>query len=335
MQPKVYVLSRALCSYSRVRLTGTNQKARTAAKLGVAFRQGFEDPQTRLTKDPNDPLRAGVWSWDGAFEFDHGVSAKNVRVFPETLARVPLEEGARLVRCIDGFEGQVWRDGALIASRWWLSQPMAREWQHFMRAAQAPMENDSVEAPAPVDALFRGDLPFIDFEPANLQLTFAPARIAATAACLFVMVGAFEIAQIVTHSAAAAVGREQIKSALDVNSAAIEARRKALTSLGEIENLADIGTTKPVALAFVAVANEFPASTTRIANFRVYDEQIDIRIILNENANVDIPGLVARLEKNTILKDVFIERRNERTLGLTANMDIAAAASEETPPLRD
>ena len=335
MQPKVYVLSRALCSFARVRLTDNNAKARAAAKLSVAFRQGYEDPHTRLAKDASDPLRAGVWSWDGGFIFGHDTVAKTARIIPETLARVPFDHGARLIRCIDGFEGQVWRDGALIASRWWLNQPMARDWQHFLRAAQAPMENESVEAPEPVDAPFRADLPFVDFEPANLKLTFAPARIAATAACLFVMVGAFEVAQFVTHEAAAAVSREQIKSTLDENSAAIEARRTALTTLGELEAFADVGTTKPVALAFIAVASEFPAETTRISNFRVSDGQLNVRINVNEDGDVDIPDLVARLEKNIILKDVFIERRNERMLGLTANMDIEAAASVDTPPLRD
>lgn len=335
MQPSVYVLSRALCSFSRVRLTGKNAKARAAAKLGVAFRQGYEDPQTRLAKDPNDPLRAGVWSWDGGFEFDRGASAKTVRVIPETLARIPFDEGARLVRCIDGFEGQVWREGALIASRWWLSPPTAREWQHFMRAAQAPVESGDVDAPTPVDAPFRTDLPIIDFEPSNLQLTFAPARIAATAACIFVLVGMFEIAQLVTHSAAAAASRAQIQSTLDENSTAIEARRNALTAVGEIETFADVGATKPVALAFIAVATEFPADTTRISNFRVSGQELAARIQLTENANIDIPDLVTRLEKNIILKDVFVERRNERTLSVTAAVDVEAAASAETPPLRD
>ena len=328
-------MSRALCSFSRVRLTDKNAKACAAAKLSVAFRQGYDDPQTRLVKDPKDPLRAGVWSWDGAFELDRGAVANTVRVIPESLARKPFDEGARLVRCIDGFEGQVWREGALTSSRWWPEQPTARDWQNFMRAAQAPIEIDRTAAPAPVDAPFRSDLPTIDFEPANLQLTFAPFRIAATAACIFVLVGTFEIGQFATHSAAAAASRAHIKSTLDKNSAAIEARRNSLTVLGEIESLADVGATKPVALAFIAVATEFPADTTRIANFRVSNQELNSRIQLKENAEVDIPDLVARLEKNKILRDVFVERRNERTLGLKASLDIEAAALEDTPPLRD
>ena len=335
LQPSVYVLSRALCSFSRVRLTGKNAKARAAAKLGVAFRQGYQDPQTRLAKDPNDPLRAGIWSWDGEFEIDRDASAKSVRVIPETLIRTQLEEGARLVRCIDGFEGQVWRDSALIASRWWPNPPTAREWQHFMRAAQAPVENGDGDAPAPVEAPFRTDLPIIDFEPANLQLTFSPVRIAATAAGLFVLVGAFEAAQLVTHSAAAAASSAKLKSTIDENSAAIEARQLALTAAGEIASFVDVGSTKPVALAFVAVASEFPADTARISNFRVANQQLEARIRVDEDANIDIPDLITRLEKNIILKDVFIEQRNDRSLSVTASVDGEAAAAEETPSLRD
>ncbi len=335
LQPSIYVISRALCSFSRVRLTGKNAKARAAAKLGVAFRQGYNDPQTRLSKDPTDPLRAGVWSWDGDFEIDRSASAKTKRVIPETLARVSLDDGARLVRCIDGFEGQVWRESALIASRWWPNPPTAREWQHFMRAAQAHAELDSVEAPTPVDAPFRTDLPLIDLEPANLRLTFAPERLAAAAACVFVLIGAFSTAQFLTHSAAAAVSNARIKSTIDENSAAIEARRQALTAVSEIETFTDIGSTKPVALAFIALASEFSADKTRISNFRVTNQQLEARVAVNEGADIDIPDLVTRLEKNTILKDVFIERRNERSISVSASVDGEAAASEETPSLRD
>ncbi len=329
------MLSRAVCSFSRVRVSGKTAKARAAAKLGVAFRQGYADPETRLVRDPDDSFQAGVWSWDGAFEFETGDAAKTVRVIPETLARTGGENGARLIRCIDGFEGQVWRESALIASRWWPNPPTDREWQHFMRAAQTPVEAGAAGAPAPCEAPFRNDLPLIDTEPAGLRLTFAPARVAGASACVLAMVAAFEAAQIITHNSAAAASGAQIEMALAENSAAIDARRRALGAAAQIEQLAAFGNTNSVARAFLAVASEIPADKARIANFRISDRTVEARIIAGEGADFDIPDLVSRLEKNTVLTDVFVERRNERTIGVTALVAAGDGDAGDSPELRD
>ncbi len=329
------MLSRAVCSFSRVRVSGRNAKARAAAKLGVAFRQGYSEPQTRLVRDAADPLQAGVWSWDGAFIIETGQMARAVRVIPETLARSGYDNGARLIRCIDGLEGQVWRDSSLVASRWWPKTPAAREWQHFIRAAQAPLDMAQGAAPTPCEAPFRDDLPFIDPEPENLRLTFAPARIGAAAACVLALVAAFEATQLVTHRSEAAASSAQIREALAENSTAIEARRRALEAAAQIEQLAETENPATVVEALLAIASEFPASSARLANFRVNDRTVEARIIADENAEFDIPVLVSRLEKNNVLTDVFIERRGAQTLGITATTVATDGSNGASPDLRD
>ncbi len=318
-----------------MRISGKNAKARAAAKLGVAFRQGHTDPQTRLVRDDVDPLQAGIWSWDGEFEIKSGTKASTVRVIPETLAREGYDNGARLVRCIDGYEGQVWRDSALIASRWWPNTPTGRDWQQFLRAAKASAESSASEAPIPCDAPFRRDLPFVDLEPANLRLTLAPARVAGISACLLLLVASFEAAQYLTHKSVSATRSAQIEAALSENSAAIEARRRALTAAGGIEQLAAFGSAKPAALAYLAVASEIPADKARIANFRLYDQQVEARILMPEDAQINIPDLVSRLEKNNILANVYVERRNARTIGVTAEVVPIKAPNAESLELRD
>jgi len=334
LKPTVFVLSRAICSFSRVRISGKGAKARAAARLSVAYRQGYADPQTRLMRDPQDPLQAGVWSWDGAFSFNNGAAA-DFRVLPETLAREGLDDGARLARCIDGFEGQVWRNSALIASRWWPRSPTPREWQHFIRAAQAPMDLANGETPKPVDVPFRGDLPLLDMEPASLKLTFAPARLAGGAAGLIAMVAAFQAAQLITHKGAAAAANNRIEAALNENNAAIEARRNALTAQERVAELAKFGRTDLVARAFHAVAQEIPADTARISNFRVNDRAIEARVQVSNDAVIDIPDLVSRLEKNTILTEVFVEQRNARLIDVSASFSPDSAGDGDALTLRD
>ena len=335
LKPTIYVLSRAVCSFSRVRIAAKNAKARAAAKLGVAFRQGYADPQTRLVRDPDDPLQAGVWSWDGDLQMETGETAAGVRLLPETFAREGFDDGARILRCIDGYEGQVWRNKALIASRWWPKTPTDRDWQQFLRAAQASTGLETLHAPEPVDAPFRNDLPLVDPDPASLKITFAPARVAAVAATFLILLASFQASQYLTHKSVAASRSAQIEETLSDNSAAIQARSAALTAASQIEELAEIGDAKPAALAFVAVASEIPRESGRIANFRIYDQQIEARISTTAETELDIPDLVSRLEKNTILNNVFAERRNARTIGVSAEIAAIEAPSADAVELRE
>ncbi|MDT9001251.1 hypothetical protein RQP53_18375 [Paucibacter sp. APW11] len=50
------------------------------------------------------------------------------------MLRPPAEqEGLRLIACLDGVEGQHWRDEQLVASRWWPRSPDAKLWKQFER----------------------------------------------------------------------------------------------------------------------------------------------------------------------------------------------------------
>lgn len=285
--------------------------------------------------DTEDPLQAGVWSWDGAFELQGGSTAAGVRLIPETIAREGCDGDARIVRCIDGYEGQVWRTGALTASRWWPKTPTDRDWQQFLRAAQAPSAVTALPAPAPIDVPFRSDLPLLDLEPASLKITFAPARVSAAAATLLILLASFQGAQYLTHKSLSAAQNAQIEDALSENSAAIQARSAALTSAGQIQQLAKIGHPQPAALAFIAVASEIPRESGRIANFRIDDIQLNARISTTEEAEFDIPDLVSRLEKNNILNNVFAEQRNARTINVTAEIAAVETTSIDAMELRE
>jgi len=81
--------------------------------------------------------QAQVWLWERkqqqqAFE---QVGIKHAVSLPEAVLRVrPDQDGVRLLQCLTGVEGQVWQQGVLIASRWWLNVPNLLEWNNFLRA---------------------------------------------------------------------------------------------------------------------------------------------------------------------------------------------------------
>lgn len=57
-------------------------------------------------------------------------------MFPEALYRGgALDSGPELLAMDQGFEGRAWRDGILVASRWWAEVPDLREWNLFLRGA--------------------------------------------------------------------------------------------------------------------------------------------------------------------------------------------------------
>ena len=79
---------------------------------------------------------AQVWAWAAG---ESGLQpAAGERPLPEPLAYAPMQKGTRLVRCVEGFEGQFWLDGVLRQSRWWAVEPAAKAWQTFLRSAGLP-----------------------------------------------------------------------------------------------------------------------------------------------------------------------------------------------------
>lgn len=83
--------------------------------------------------------RALVWLWDAArlkaLMAEAGV--KTARAMPESVLHPPLTEGLRLVRCLDGVEGQHWREGILRDSHWWPDSPTGLDWRRFQRSCGA------------------------------------------------------------------------------------------------------------------------------------------------------------------------------------------------------
>ncbi|MDP2006311.1 MAG: PilN domain-containing protein [Rubrivivax sp.] len=129
------VVARSLC-----RLRVFSLEALPAAERAASLRtqalgwQPFMDSQVVVG------LR-GAWgialAWDrGAIATAlraAGCESQRMRLWPEPLLQAPLESGVRLLRGIDGYEAQHWREGLLQVSRWWPESPDAAQWLEFER----------------------------------------------------------------------------------------------------------------------------------------------------------------------------------------------------------
>ncbi|MEM7020556.1 MAG: hypothetical protein AAF512_24840, partial [Pseudomonadota bacterium] len=128
-----WVVSREFCYYRLFDLRNVDT-GRQESALAVKIRQWspFVDYGSYAVWHNG---YAQVWVWDKA-EQEAALSDQSIKqafFMPETVLQQKTENGARLVECLEGIEGQVWREGALVGSRWWPTPPPVKTWQRFLR----------------------------------------------------------------------------------------------------------------------------------------------------------------------------------------------------------
>ena len=127
------LISRALCHFEVMQAPAGGQgfRATQAALLAAKSRTPITNPDFHFDWRED---QIGVWSWDRTLI--QSITDFEGEVFPETVLHQPLLNGSRLVQVIDGFEGQLWRDNRLEASRWWPTEPDNTQWALFGRTAR-------------------------------------------------------------------------------------------------------------------------------------------------------------------------------------------------------
>lgn len=103
-----------------------------------------------------DDNAASVWIWDKD-KVDQAVETaklnrRRVTVLPEVLLYGEMDEGRRLVKTMDGVEGQIWQGGTLTHSRWWPELPDLAGWNAFLRDG-GQSAADAVPAPFAMEYL--------------------------------------------------------------------------------------------------------------------------------------------------------------------------------------
>ena len=115
----------------------TLPEAKRRAALDLQVRKSFPYANPGFTAfwKGND---ATVYAWDATAvqaAIEKAGLPRTTVIIPETFIRDRGTSDARLVAALEGFEGQIWRDGFLVNTRWWPVPPQAAEWFNFMRAS--------------------------------------------------------------------------------------------------------------------------------------------------------------------------------------------------------
>lgn len=147
-----WVLARGLCHFKMINLSHVplNERAQALSLQIGQFSPHAESDRYALWRDG----RAMVWYWDRESVRrsmrDAELAPERVRVLPESVLYAPGTSGLRLIRNLQGVEGQFWQEGLLLQSRWWKDVPGAAEWLAFQRDLALNVETRQAEVPPPL-----------------------------------------------------------------------------------------------------------------------------------------------------------------------------------------
>jgi hypothetical protein len=178
-----------------------------------------------------------VWVWDAHLQQQTMAQAslKNAYTLPESVLRPALPtDGERLLVCLEGIEGQIWRNGILIASRWWSISPDLRDWNQFLRA-------HSLATVAYVPTPEQTDLALTPWGKARRR--FAGLRghkerdWIFLGTLLFVVITTWKVVEIVKIHAAVQSLQARLEGLNDQATPVLKARNLAINNKQEVERL--------------------------------------------------------------------------------------------------
>lgn len=334
-----WVLARPLFRYARFDLASV-PKAQRRQALELQIRQWLPStsPGWYLVWDGDT---AQIWAWDADL-IDAAIRAQNLRpenitIVPETLLRQQSKEGCILSPCLEGCEGQVWRDGTLAASRWWPQIPEAGEWRNFLRDAGRPLQPGDAAPPAlqtetwlvrpwAVSVASKLATPM----PGAVERWWITLITLGLAGAIF-----WPAAQILKLNAAMAERNDEL-AVLNKNSTVVlEARRQALEAIDHIKQLQALSS-YPSQLALLAkVADSLPKNGAYLREWDFQNGKLKFQIASpNKLAGSDI---IKQIQSTGIFDSVLTTAGSEaNNLALTMDVrpqSVVTFATDAAPAL--
>jgi len=320
---RICVVPRGECSFRRMRLVGKGRNAIKAAKLSVANHALYTNAGSLIDPDKGEVLATltrghmvGIWS------FERHNTHKG-RYLPESLVHQPMEAGVRIVRCLSGYDGQIWVDKNLVASRWWVNLPSHNDWDVFMRASQEKLGPMNEPLPSVSTVPYRRNLPILNFTRDQVSHWFSAFNVGAVVTLFLASSFAYIGAQYVRES----LSLNRIEAAMvdlsDETELILSQRRRALANLRYVQGFNKLGRNDSVFRGLEALADVFSNSDFSIERFDVRDGQMDVR--LRGGNEVSVPQIVSLLEESAGLTNVSVTLGSRGSVLIKADLALAKA----------
>lgn len=323
LRKPVVLLARDLCAFSLFATAALPRgRRRPAARLHARLASPYITGGAALIAAGGD---FGIWWWDlhrvaPALEERYGATLPVLR--PESLA-YPIRDGWRIVRFATGYEAQLWRDRALVASAWRRERYDAASWRGFTSLQR--VEDAPAAPPEPESLPIALDSEALAITAAAVSREQAIAGAAggfAVAACAFA-------AFIVGQGMSLADSAEDLRTeTVDLRASTpsstslqgVEADRKRLVAFRDIEERTNPVTAAGAAIGIVALHDLTPSA------LQVEDGVVSIT--LPYAAVEDANSLIDEFENSGYFYEV-----RPRTEASTQTLVIEMKVREAAPPL--
>ncbi len=277
-------------------------KRRGAVDLQVRKNFPFREPEFDVLWNGNE---ASVYAWEiapvRAAQQEAGVP-RNCQVVPETMMKERGQDGIRLLATMEGFEGQLWNNGFLRASRWWPNRPSGDEWGRFQRsvglqASQTESTPEAIQLPMLERPWTEGAFSLSDWS-SLLRSRNAVTGLVVAAACPFVFLGT----EIAVLSMAESSVRAELSELDSKNKAIRSDRNAALANLDGIEDLLRLDEYPPQAdILTKAMALLAQTGAPRIISWSF--DRGTLEIILRGGQPLDPTAYITLFERDEIFEN--------------------------------
>ena len=306
----ICLMPRGQCSFRRIKLSGNRKKALQAAAFRVRQESDSNENKFTIIAD-SDGKKASVWGF-------RTHNKHKGRYIPESISFEPMTTGSRIVKLTEGYEGQIWEEGSLIASRWWFKRPNPKGWVSFLHSFENSQESDFQQIPEVQELPYRTDFPFFEMDKTRASQLFSPANLGGFVA-MGLVCGAFFISgQYLRNEMTLKTVEGDIAALTTVTSQISADRRQALENIQLSQKHTILGHSGTVLLAMADLSVVLDKKGLLIQNFTMRSGALEIK--LQSNGDIDIPALVVALESQPSLANVSMAFGLREIVTITADL---------------
>lgn len=303
------MLSRALCRFGRFDLKQVPPAQRHGAiRLRISEWTSFAQTGACVVLQGDDAL---IWIWDETpvqqAIHDANLGRRRPAIIPETLLHPAREEATVLLRCLDGYEGEIWQAHQLQSSRWWPTEPEQSAWSAFLRDSGLPP----------------GNKPAIESPPLSNQAWATPVSLENggdwQSEPLFVMGGVLLLGAVTLWTAvellhydnALQARKSQLASLEEAVKPIQQARQSALEESERIEFLQGLDPYPPIPYLLAEIGKRLPKDGSYLKEFDFQKGRV--KLVLAASVMPQTTLLVKTFQESGWFKDVQSTGSNDPT----------------------
>jgi hypothetical protein len=301
------VVGRELCLFTTVSAAGVPAKLR-ASMLRLAVRKAapFDDADFSVAWF-GDTAAVWFWSRSAVLDASDGLlsDSPSLQFVPEALFLGTAVDGdaSQLLTTDMGWHGRIWRDGRLLADRWWPAPPAPPVWQAFVRGAGLPAAT-ALPAGTPVSlaetAWVAQHTQASRWNRARLEAGLPTLGVAIGAAAM--LVACYEMGALARAAWDIHHVRERTDQLEAPLQAILDARQRADIALTETQAIAALLPVADQSSLLIEFGERLPGTEAPLLRWRLLESgQIEVAVRL---ANGDLESAVSRLEESPAFSSV-------------------------------